>query len=508
MLEVDLSEQDMEFDAFGGNVEERVLDFDIPSPDPANQVITTAVCAICKNENPYILEWVAYQKLSGFDQVFVYDNDSDDGTSEALIRLHNAGEITRIYWPRIADVAPQRSAYADFLERFSGNYDWALICDLDEFLCIDVGNVKDFIAVATQRCPEVSAIAIPWLVFGASGQDDIYDELVVKRFTHCEKSCDGAVKPLFKPSQVFNIRTHVVDFSQGVYLDNTLRPAVWNNIAPTHLDMPKNGIARIHHYFTKSRKEWEKRKSLGRADRSDIQLRNLALFDRYEHLDGRNQQLVKHEAALKEFEFSHKSALGNSVSAQLVFRSDSSAIVLLGGDFENNKTIRVVLNDRHELLMPNILSMTGGKCGVSISLTHLREPLVSLRISDISTGRFVLIGEQDFPSRKRMLRNVLSLMPDAEMLKFNMFRRVSSTSDGCEYLKQVEFGNFSKFLEYRDLISLLKENGFSKISEDQINCYLERHGRMGQATLQAFKRGNHHVGTLIPDFERTDYIVY
>ncbi|MBT9572601.1 MAG: glycosyltransferase family 2 protein, partial [Pseudomonas umsongensis] len=80
----------MEFDAYGGSIEERELDFEIPLPDPASQTITTVVCAICKNEKPYILEWVAHQKLSGFDQIFVYDNDSDDGTAEALIRLHNA----------------------------------------------------------------------------------------------------------------------------------------------------------------------------------------------------------------------------------------------------------------------------------------------------------------------------------------------------------------------------------------------------------------------------------
>jgi hypothetical protein len=57
----------------------------------------TAVCAICKNELPYILEWIFHQKNVGFDTIYIYDNDSDDGTSELLIQLDKAGIIKRIF---------------------------------------------------------------------------------------------------------------------------------------------------------------------------------------------------------------------------------------------------------------------------------------------------------------------------------------------------------------------------------------------------------------------------
>lgn len=503
-----MNEQENEIDIYDGDATDAEPEFEIPNFNPENQRITTAVCAICKNENPYILEWVAYQKLAGFDEVFIYDNDSDDGTSEALIRLHEAGEITRVYWPRIVDVAPQRSAYADFLQRFSGSFDWVLICDLDEFLTVDNGNVKDFISVATTKYPDVSAVAIPWLVFGASGHEEITDDLVINRFDHCETLCDGAVKPLFRPSKIFNVRTHVVDILSGSYIDNSLRLAEWANIAPTHLSSPSFGYLRIHHYFTKSRKEWERRKSLGRADRSEIQLRNLALFDQYEHLKGRNKQLTKYSNIIKEFVQKNIAKVGVSINPNIVFRNESFVVISLGVNYNANLKVRIVLEDEFEVFKCNIIEFSNGMAGVAIGLTNLKRPLSKLRVSDIESGLFTLINEEEFPTRKGMLKQVLRLMPDAEMIKFNLFRRISNTAVGCEYLKNVNFGSFTKFQEYGDIIDLLKLGGFTAISIDDLHLYLVKHGRMGQAVLDAFNRGGHHVGSLIPDFQRTQYIVY
>lgn len=59
-----------------------------------------AVCAICRNEIDYIEEWVSFYKVAGFDSIYIYDNVSDDGSSELLASLDAAGQVTRIHWPR------------------------------------------------------------------------------------------------------------------------------------------------------------------------------------------------------------------------------------------------------------------------------------------------------------------------------------------------------------------------------------------------------------------------
>lgn len=60
--------------------------------------------AIFKNEYPYILEWIAWHKLCGFDKIIIADNDSDDGTRELLQALDDLGEINLIYQPKISVV--------------------------------------------------------------------------------------------------------------------------------------------------------------------------------------------------------------------------------------------------------------------------------------------------------------------------------------------------------------------------------------------------------------------
>lgn len=457
-----------------------------------------AVFAICKNEGPYILEWVAYQKLIGFDKVFVYDNVSDDGTSETLIRLHNEGEITRIFWPRLLDVAPQRSAYADFLERLSGEFDWAMMCDIDEFLCVDSGDVKSYIAQAVSSQEAVAAIAVPWLIFGASGHEEIGSDLVVNRFDHCQVKCARSVKSIFRPRVTFNVRTHIVDVGHGEYIDNTFAPAVWSSFAPTDLHAPEFGGARIHHYFTKSRKEWEVRKSLGRADRSEIELRNIEIFDRYVSLTGRNSDLKKYSDQLSDYQKARSPKEEGDLEASVIFLNEDFVVISTNKPYKNCPAVRVVVNDILEVNPCNLIELYDGSAGVSVNITRLTTPLSKVRISEINSGRSVTYLTGEFPSRKNMLESVLRLMPGAELMKFNLFKRISRTESGCKYLSTVDFGEFQKFSELQDIIGLLKSRSFRKLSTDDVDCYIEKHGRAGETALRNFKKPSHFVSSLLP----------
>ena len=49
----------------------------------------SAVCAVARNENAYLLEWIDYHLNLGFDKIFLYDNndpedDSGRGTNSTI----------------------------------------------------------------------------------------------------------------------------------------------------------------------------------------------------------------------------------------------------------------------------------------------------------------------------------------------------------------------------------------------------------------------------------------
>ena len=61
--------------------------------------MNATVCAIMRGEGPYILNWVAWQPLLGFDQILVYDNDSADGTTATFAALARTQLLTHVPWP-------------------------------------------------------------------------------------------------------------------------------------------------------------------------------------------------------------------------------------------------------------------------------------------------------------------------------------------------------------------------------------------------------------------------
>ncbi len=52
-------------------------------PQPAK----FGVVAMCRNEAPYLLEWIAHYRALGFQQVTIYDNQSNDASADILLPL-------------------------------------------------------------------------------------------------------------------------------------------------------------------------------------------------------------------------------------------------------------------------------------------------------------------------------------------------------------------------------------------------------------------------------------
>ncbi|NKX44094.1 glycosyltransferase family 2 protein [Roseicyclus persicicus] len=153
---------------------------------PGRRVLFTAV----RNEAPFLLEWIAYHQVIGFDTIIVASNDSDDGTDEVLQALEAAGQVQHIRHSVPVGQRPQANA-ARLVNDMGllAEGDWALWLDADEFLNVQVGEgrLDDLIAALG---PHDGAL-IAWRIFGDGGNARFPGRFISDAFT-------GASPPMFE----------------------------------------------------------------------------------------------------------------------------------------------------------------------------------------------------------------------------------------------------------------------------------------------------------------------
>ena len=240
-----------------------------------------------RNEAPYILEWLAYHQSIGVDGFLIYSNDCEDGTDAMLDRLDALGVIIHVRNDKITQAGVQWTA----LKR-AGNHpmrkkaEWVLFADVDEFVNIKAGagHLDDLLAA----CPDATAFALTWRMFGNDGQVQIEDVLVIEQFNKCARfPCYAPItssmfKTLFKNDGSYE--------KLGVHrpkkrVEKDASKIKWVNgsgvaLGSEYLDKATvtygaNGgidLACINHYSVKSAKAYMAKTQRGLPNRSDKQL--------------------------------------------------------------------------------------------------------------------------------------------------------------------------------------------------------------------------------------------
>jgi Glycosyl transferase family 2 len=157
------------------------------------------VTAILRNETPFIIEWVAWHRLLGFD-VMIADNGSGGRQTELLKKLDAAGIIRRFDVTSIS-VMPQVPAYhAMFHAALDAGYSYLGLLDAHEFFepLGDSSWHGAGVRVIQRLFAETKAAAIGfnWMVFGSAGHTESSDDLVTDRFIR-------AADVSFGPNRVF-----------------------------------------------------------------------------------------------------------------------------------------------------------------------------------------------------------------------------------------------------------------------------------------------------------------
>jgi hypothetical protein len=95
------------------------------------------IIAIAKNENLYLREWIEHHLGLGFDQIIIGLNDDE---FKPLILNPQV-----IYEDYHGVDKVQSLAYTELYKKYRKDFDWLFFCDIDEFVMLEKGNIKDFL---------------------------------------------------------------------------------------------------------------------------------------------------------------------------------------------------------------------------------------------------------------------------------------------------------------------------------------------------------------------------
>ncbi len=256
------------------------------APDPVHGGRgRAAIVTTMKNEGPFILEWLAYHRAIGFDDILVYTNDCTDGTDTMLHLLERKGYVQhRDNRFREMDMPPQHAALQSAeSEPLIKSATWITCIDVDEYINIKTGDGT--LDALFEAVPEANMIAMTWRLFGNGDVRDYVDRPITEQFLRC------APEFARKPHQAWGFKTlfkNIGLFKKlGVHRPKGLNPQLWEEInwvngsgKPLPREMYRNGwrstietygydLVQLNHYAVRSAESFLVKRDRGRVNHVD-----------------------------------------------------------------------------------------------------------------------------------------------------------------------------------------------------------------------------------------------
>ncbi len=231
---------------------------DIVPPEPAASRSGVAICAIMRNEERHIGDWLRFHAAAGVRDFYLYDNLSTDGTVEAARSVPGI-RTTVLPWKlsttanRPKMIIPQQiMAYCHAICTFGSVYRWMAFIDIDELL---VPRREQGLLAALEELEAYSNISLPWVMFGPSGHDTPPDEAAA--FAYLERSGrqEGSLlnfKCIVDPCKVSQVSVHKFQtLDMGANSANDFG-AVAHYKKRRSADFLSNRNIQLNHYYTRS----------------------------------------------------------------------------------------------------------------------------------------------------------------------------------------------------------------------------------------------------------------
>ncbi|MEO1536625.1 MAG: glycosyltransferase family 2 protein [Pseudomonadota bacterium] len=282
-------------------------------PDP-----TLLTFTVMKNEGPFILEWVAWQRLMGVDRILVFSNGCDDGSDILLDELDRLGLVMHL--PNPLEISPRDStlrksphltgiAYARRLRAWR-EADYIFLTDVDEFPLLRGGDADLKALLKRLDWPDVLTMAET--IFGTGDILAFEDRPVTQQFTQSASMAPGkwrarrGFKSIARNMPRLGIRNHRPvakrEVAQGLrWLDGS-GAEFPQDLRPIH---QKGADARgmfdlitLNHYTLRSLESFLVKQERGDAVVSERI--NTTYFRRRNQIMARNEEMLAHGPRLAE----------------------------------------------------------------------------------------------------------------------------------------------------------------------------------------------------------------
>ena len=214
-----------------------------------------AVCAMFKNEGPWLKEWLTYHhNVLGVEHFYLYNNESTDDYQLILQPFIDQGIVDLIEWD-YAD--PKRLTYGTFMDapwsaaqlgayndclknRAFGKAKWVAVIDIDEFI-VPINGVKSFYSILRKaEKDKKGTVSLHWRVFGTSKVKELPEgELLIEKLLYRSRNdhpWNQLVKSIHRPEAIDFCLVHIADKLNPNFGARTILP---NQVC-------------IHHYWTRT----------------------------------------------------------------------------------------------------------------------------------------------------------------------------------------------------------------------------------------------------------------
>jgi hypothetical protein len=158
------------------------------------------IVSIQKNRAPWLHEWVAFHRLVGFTNFYIYAHNCLDNSAEVLSQLSQRYAL-EAFIVNTTENQVQLKVYQHAYEQFGHACDWLAFIDGDEFI-FPTGDLSLAEVLGSYQYKRISALGVYWACFGSSGHLREPSGLVIENYRR-------------RPPLNFHINRHIKSIVRG-----------------------------------------------------------------------------------------------------------------------------------------------------------------------------------------------------------------------------------------------------------------------------------------------------
>jgi len=219
-----------------------------------------AICAIVRDEENYLDEWVRYHRAVGVERFHIFDNQSKVPVVETLKEFVDSGLVKVT---PVQGFPVQLPVYSHFIKEEKSAAKWVAFIDVDEFIVpVRHADVKHFI----RPYERFAGVGVNWMTYGSSGHRTPPKGLVIENYLRrADKSApeNQHIKSIVQPEFVEDAEytPHHFRYKAGWHAVNEQGEKIEEFSHPHSSE-----LIQLNHYFHKSLEDFQNKLKRRRAD--------------------------------------------------------------------------------------------------------------------------------------------------------------------------------------------------------------------------------------------------